>query len=105
MDEPSILLGSSHRKYRHDPDDTHMEARAIFGEGADNAYLYHIDLDELESRKSITSIWFPRTDYYKIKSVLPVIKLQFSHLQVFHTLKVNLLTFLKRAKPSLLSFL
>jgi hypothetical protein len=74
MDEPSLLLGSSHRKYRHDPDVTPFEAKAIFSEGADNVCLDHIRLDELESRKSITTIWFPNTNYYEVKSVLPVIQ-------------------------------
>jgi hypothetical protein len=51
MDEPSFLLGSNHRKYRHDPNVTPDEAKAIFGEGADNACLDHIRLDEQENRK------------------------------------------------------
>jgi hypothetical protein len=52
MDEPSVILGAKHRKYRHDPNFTPAEAKAIFGENADNACLDHIRLDELESRKS-----------------------------------------------------
>jgi hypothetical protein len=44
------ILGASHRKYRHDPNTTPKEAKAIFGENADNACLDHIRLDELESR-------------------------------------------------------
>jgi len=51
MDEPSSILGASHRKYRHDPNTTPKEAKAIFGENADNACLDHIRLDELESRR------------------------------------------------------
>ena len=63
MDEPSFLLGAKHRKYRHDPNVTPDEAKAIFGEGADNACLDHIRLDELESRKS----------NYEIRA-LPIVK-------------------------------
>ncbi len=74
MDEPSLLLGSKHRIYRHDPYVTPREAKAIFGEDADHVCLDHIRLDELDSRKSITTIWFPTINYYEIKSVLPVIK-------------------------------
>jgi hypothetical protein len=51
MDEPSVILGANHRKYRHDPNTTPKEARALFGENADNACLDHIRLDELERRK------------------------------------------------------
>jgi hypothetical protein len=51
MDEPSTILGASHRKYRHDPNTTPKEAKALFGENADNACLDHIRLDELERRK------------------------------------------------------
>jgi hypothetical protein len=50
MDEPSTVLGASHRKYRHDPNTTPLEAKKIFGENADNACLDHIRLDELETR-------------------------------------------------------
>ena len=49
MDEPSVILGANHRKYRHDPNTTPKEARQLFGENADNACLDHIRLDELES--------------------------------------------------------
>ena len=52
MDEPSLLLGSSHRKYRHDPDVTPFEAKAIFGDFADHVVLDHIRLDEVESRQN-----------------------------------------------------
>ncbi len=52
MDEPSLLLGSNHRKYRHDPNVTPTEAKKIFGELADAACLDHIRLDELESNKN-----------------------------------------------------
>lgn len=55
MDEPSFLLGAKHRKYRHDPNVTPSEAKAIFGELADAACLDHIRLDELESRKNNTT--------------------------------------------------
>jgi hypothetical protein len=51
MDEPSFLLGAKHRKYRHDPNMTPVEAKAIFGFNADNACLDHIHLDEQENRK------------------------------------------------------
>jgi hypothetical protein len=73
MDEPSILLGSSHRKYRHDPNVTPEEAKAIFGVNADNACLDHIRLDELEVRKSITTFWLPNTSSHEIESVYPVV--------------------------------
>lgn len=52
MDEPCTLLGASHRKYRHDPNVTPAEAKAIFGELADHACLDHIRLDEIEARKN-----------------------------------------------------
>jgi hypothetical protein len=74
MDEPCLILGSQHRIYRHDPYVTPSEAKAIFGDLADHVCLDHIRLDELESRKSITTIWFQNTNYYEIKSVLSVIK-------------------------------
>ena len=62
-----------------------MEAKAIFGEGSDNACLDHIRLDELESRKSLTTIWFQNTNFYEVKSVLPVIKFTIqSHAGVSH---------------------
>ena len=51
MDEPSLILGSAHRQYRHDPYVTPMEAKAIFGDFADHACLDHIRLDEQENRK------------------------------------------------------
>jgi len=63
MDEPSLILGSAHRQYRHDPNVTPSEAKAIFGDFADHACLDHIRLDELESRKS----------YYEIRA-LPIVK-------------------------------
>jgi len=52
MDEPSTILGPSHRKYRHDPNTTPKIAKQLFGPLADQACLDHIRLDELESRKS-----------------------------------------------------
>jgi RNA polymerase subunit RPABC4/transcription elongation factor Spt4 len=55
MDEPSTLLGPTHRRYRHDPHTTPQEAKAIFGENSDNACLDHIRLDELESRRKGTA--------------------------------------------------
>lgn len=51
MDEPSTILGPSHRKYRHDPNKTPQIARVLFGSLADQACLDHIRLDELESRR------------------------------------------------------
>lgn len=51
MDEPSAILGPNHRKYRHDPNTTPLEAKRIFGEDADHACLDHIRLDELDSRR------------------------------------------------------
>lgn len=51
MDEPSTILGASHRKYRHDPHTTPIVARKLFGENADHACLDHIRLDELETRR------------------------------------------------------
>jgi hypothetical protein len=85
MDEPSLLLGAKHRIYRHDPCVTPREAKAIFGEGSDNACLDHIRLDELESRKCIATIWFPNTNFYDFESVLPVMKFTVqSPAEVFH---------------------
>jgi hypothetical protein len=51
MDEPCTLLGSAHRKCRHDPNVTPAEAKEIFGDLADHACLDHIRLDELGNRK------------------------------------------------------
>lgn len=51
MDEPSTILGPNHRKYRHDPNTTPLEAKKIFGENADHVCLDHIRLDELDSRR------------------------------------------------------
>jgi hypothetical protein len=51
MDEPSLILGSAHRQYRHDPYVTPIEAKAIFGDFADHVCLDHIRLDEQENRK------------------------------------------------------
>lgn len=51
MDEPCVILGANHRKYRHKPNTTPQEAKALFGKNADNACLDHIRLDELERRK------------------------------------------------------
>jgi hypothetical protein len=74
MDEPCLILGSQHRIYRHDPLVTPIEAKTIFGEGADHACLDHIRLDEIESRRSITTICLPNTNFYDFESVLPRIK-------------------------------
>ena len=74
MDEPCLILGSQHRIYRHDPCVTPIEAKAIFGDLADHVCLDHIRLDETESRKCITTIWFQNTNFYDFESVLPVIK-------------------------------
>jgi len=49
MDEPSTLLGPSHRVHRHDPENTPREAKRLFGEMADQACLDHIRLDLQES--------------------------------------------------------
>jgi hypothetical protein len=71
MDEPSTILGPNHRKYRHDPNTTPLEAKKIFGENADHACLDHIRLDELESRRKgigRTSIGIGRTPIGKAKS-------------------------------------
>ena len=73
MDEPSLLLGSSHRRYRHDPSVTPEEAKAIFGFNADNACLDHIRLDALESQKSIMTFGMPNLIKRETKSVQPVI--------------------------------
>ena len=51
MDEPSTVLGPSHRKYRHDPNKTPQIAKVLFGPLADQACLDHIRLDELERRR------------------------------------------------------
>lgn len=51
MDEPSQMLSGSHRKFRHDPDVTPLEAKKMFGENADNACLDHIFLDKATSRE------------------------------------------------------
>ena len=53
MDEPSTLLGPSHRNFRHDPNETPVEAKRLFGELAEHACLDHIRLDELETRRKI----------------------------------------------------
>lgn len=74
MDEPSFLLGSSHRKYRHDPYVTPLEARAIFGENADNACLDHISLDELESRNRITNSELLCESDDEMEIVLPMVR-------------------------------
>ena len=74
IDESCTILGSSHRKYRHDPCVTPFEAKAIFGDLADHVVLDHIRLDEVESCKSMATIWFQNTNFYEIQSVLPRIK-------------------------------
>ena len=74
MDEPSLLLAAKHRKYRHNPNVTPMEAQAIFGFNADNACLDHIRLDEVESRKSKATLWFQNINFYNFESVLPAMK-------------------------------
>lgn len=51
MDEPCKMLGGAHRKYRHDPNTTPVEAKKLFGENADNACLDHILLDKATSRE------------------------------------------------------
>jgi hypothetical protein len=74
MDEPSLILGAKHRKNRHDPNVTPDEAKAIFGEGADNACLDHIRLDELESRNKIKTSGLPDAGDDEVLSVLPVVR-------------------------------
>ena len=49
MDEPSLMMGTDHRMYRHSPYKTPIEARKMFGENADNVCLDHIRLDELKT--------------------------------------------------------
>ena len=51
MDEPSLMLGTDHRMYRHNPYKTPLEARRIFGENSDHACLDHIRLDEVGGTK------------------------------------------------------
>lgn len=51
MDEPTTIMGSKHRMYRHDPYKTPKVARALFGPLADQACLDHIRLDRQESRR------------------------------------------------------
>ena len=51
MDEPSLMMGTDHRMYRHNPYKTPLEARRMFGENADHACLDHIRLDELGGTK------------------------------------------------------
>ena len=51
MDEPSRILGTDHRMYRHNPYKTPLEARRIFGEDADHACLDHIRLDKFGGTK------------------------------------------------------
>jgi hypothetical protein len=48
MDEAVKVMGRGHRKYRHDPNITPIEAKRMFGENADNACLDHIILDTEE---------------------------------------------------------
>jgi hypothetical protein len=45
MDFPSITYGVYHRRFRHDPDKTPIEALQLFGSLADQACLDHIILD------------------------------------------------------------
>jgi len=51
MDAPCDILKGAHRKYRHDPNVTPIEAKKMFGENADNACLDHIILDKATSRE------------------------------------------------------
>lgn len=51
MDEPVLVFGKSHRRFRHDPDTTPQEAKRLFGENADHVCLDHIILDLLETQK------------------------------------------------------
>jgi len=57
MDEPSEILGTQHRMYRHDPYTTPQEAKKIFGEYTDHACLDHIILDWRESPERFNSIF------------------------------------------------
>ncbi len=60
MDEPSVIMGSKHRTYRHDPYKTPQEAKLLFGPLADQACLDHIRLDQQESkRKGIGKMRIP----------------------------------------------
>lgn len=52
MDEPVKIMGRGHRKYRHDPNITPIEAKRMFGKNADNACLDHIILDTEEFIKN-----------------------------------------------------
>ncbi len=72
MDEPSAIMGANHRKYRHDPNITPKEAKAIFGENADNACLDHIRLDKLEKRKNN----YTTNSYGSWTFKAPIMKLQ-----------------------------
>jgi hypothetical protein len=86
MDEPSAILGASHRKYRHDPNTTPREAKAIFGESADHACLDHIRLDELESRRQgIRRDTSVSTDPYALPFISGLCSLVFFLIGVFTT--------------------
>jgi len=60
MDEPSEIMGSKHRTYRHDPYTTPKEARLLFGEYADQACLDHILLDRRSSEAKGWQVDRPR---------------------------------------------
>jgi hypothetical protein len=52
MDEPAVVIvGMTHRKFRHDIYTTPQEALKIFGEFADQACIDHIKQDANEDRK------------------------------------------------------
>lgn len=50
MDDSSKVFHCNHRKYRHDPQTTPLEAKKLFGENADHVCLDHIILDLKETQ-------------------------------------------------------
>jgi predicted DNA-binding protein len=53
MDEPVKISGPQHRKYRHDPHETPLEAKKLFGNNADHACLDHIIMDIEDSERKL----------------------------------------------------
>jgi hypothetical protein len=98
MDEPSTLLGKSHRVHRHDPLKTPPIAKKLFGELADEACLDHIRFDELESRRiferqvidlTIQTDWFldflfPSLKNLQQKSVWDLTGIRFVSVPVYY---------------------
>jgi hypothetical protein len=68
MDEPCEIMGAKHRIYRHDPYTTPKEAKALFGEYADEACLDHIRADMKTLRRQGVKVARPHG-----KSELPSI--------------------------------